>query len=39
LYATIKSVDVVDDYTVRFNLTAGAPLLAYLDIGIVPSRW
>ncbi len=37
LYAVIQSVDVVDDYTVRFNLSAPyAPLLAYLDIGIVP---
>lgn len=37
LYAVIQSVDAIDDYTVRFNLSAPyAPLLAYLDIGIVP---
>lgn len=37
LYAAIKNVDIVDDYTVRFNLNnAYAPLLAYLDMGIVP---
>jgi peptide/nickel transport system substrate-binding protein len=36
LYATITSVDVVDTYTVKFNLSSSyAPLLAYLDMGIV----
>ncbi len=39
LYATIKNVDVVDTYTVRFNLTTPfSPLLAYLDMGIVPKK-
>ena len=37
LYSAIQSVDVVDDYTVKFNLkNPYAPLLAYLDMGIVP---
>ncbi|MBO6602116.1 ABC transporter substrate-binding protein [Rhodophyticola sp.] len=40
LFTPIESIDVVDDLTVRFNLsTPYAPLLSYLDIGIVPSDY
>ena len=40
LYAPIESIEAVDERTVRFNLTAPyAPLLSYLDIGIVPSDY
>jgi peptide/nickel transport system substrate-binding protein len=36
LYAPIMSVDAVDDHTARINLSEPyAPLLAYLDVGIV----
>lgn len=39
LYTPIKSVEKVDDLTVRFNLNAPyAPLLSYLDLGIVPQE-
>jgi len=37
LYAPIESIDAVDDRTVQFNLSAPyAPVLSYLDMGIVP---
>lgn len=40
LYSPIASVEAVDDLTVRFNLsTPYAPLLSYLDMGIVPSDY
>ncbi|TYB81322.1 ABC transporter substrate-binding protein [Maritimibacter fusiformis] len=40
LYTPIESVEAVDDLTVRFNLsTPYAPLLSYLDMGIVPSDY
>ena len=40
LFTPIKSVEAVDERTVRFNLTTPyAPLLSYLDIGIVPSDY
>ncbi|TRY26607.1 ABC transporter substrate-binding protein [Brevibacillus sp. LEMMJ03] len=39
LYAPISKVDVVDDYTVKFTLKQPyAPLLSYLDLGIVPKH-
>jgi peptide/nickel transport system substrate-binding protein len=39
LYVPIKSVEKVDDVTVKFNLSAPyAPLLSYLDMGIVPQE-
>jgi peptide/nickel transport system substrate-binding protein len=39
LYTPIEKVEVVDDYTVRFKLKEPyAPLLAYLNIGIVPEE-
>ncbi|WP_197205029.1 ABC transporter substrate-binding protein [Cytobacillus firmus] len=39
LYEPIKSVEVVDDYQVKFILKEpSAPLLSYLDIGIVPKH-
>jgi peptide/nickel transport system substrate-binding protein len=39
LYTPIKSVEKVDDLTVKFNLSAPyAPLLSYLDMGIVPQK-
>ncbi|WP_028034714.1 ABC transporter substrate-binding protein [Chelativorans sp. J32] len=39
LYTPIKSVEKVDDLTVKFNLdTPYAPLLSYLDLGIVPQE-
>lgn len=37
LYAPIKSVEAVDDLTVKFTLSSPyAPLLSYMDMGIVP---
>jgi peptide/nickel transport system substrate-binding protein len=37
LYTPIESIDVVDALTVQFNLSQPyAPLLQYLDLGIVP---
>ncbi|MFV0298457.1 MAG: ABC transporter substrate-binding protein, partial [Hyphomicrobiaceae bacterium] len=40
LYSPIASVEAVDDLTVRFNLSSPyAPLLSYLDMGIVPSDY
>ncbi|MCB1452322.1 MAG: ABC transporter substrate-binding protein, partial [Rhizobiaceae bacterium] len=40
LFTPIKSVEAVDERTVRFNLTTPyAPLLSYLDMGIVPSDY
>jgi len=37
LYAPIASIEAVDARTVRFNLSAPyAPVLSYLDLGIVP---
>lgn len=40
LYTPIDSVEAVDDLTVKFNLSAPyAPLLSYLDMGIVPSDY
>lgn len=40
LYVPIESVEAVDDLTVRFNLSVPyAPLLTYLDMGIVPSDY
>lgn len=40
LFAPIASVEALDDLTVRFNLSAPyAPLLSYLDMGIVPSDY
>ena len=39
LYAPIESIEAVDDYTVQFNLAHPyAPLLQYLDMGIVPNE-
>jgi peptide/nickel transport system substrate-binding protein len=39
LYAPIKSVDVIDDHQVKFTLKQPfAPLLSYMDIGIVPKH-
>jgi peptide/nickel transport system substrate-binding protein len=39
LYTPIASVEKVNDLTVKFNLSAPyAPLLSYLDIGIVPQE-
>ncbi|WP_309082862.1 ABC transporter substrate-binding protein [Chelativorans sp.] len=39
LYTPIASVEKVDDLTVKFNLSAPyAPLLSYLDLGIVPQE-
>jgi peptide/nickel transport system substrate-binding protein len=39
LYAPIDKVEKVDDTTVKFSLKAPyAPLLSYLDIGIVPQE-
>lgn len=39
LYAPIKSIEVIDEHTVQFNMEeAYAPLLSYLDIGIVPKH-
>ncbi|KYG90550.1 hypothetical protein A0U40_06140 [[Bacillus] sp. KCTC 13219] len=39
LFSPIKSVEIVDDYKVQFNLSqAYAPLLSYLEIGIVPKH-
>lgn len=39
LYVPIASVEKVDDLTVKFNLSAPyAPLLSYLDMGIVPQN-
>jgi peptide/nickel transport system substrate-binding protein len=39
LYEPIKSVDVIDNYTVKFTLKRPyAPLLSYLNLGIVPKH-
>jgi peptide/nickel transport system substrate-binding protein len=39
LYTPIAAVEKVDDLTVKFNLKAPyAPLLSYLDLGIVPQE-
>ena len=39
LYTPIASVEKVDDLTVKFSLSAPyAPLLSYLDLGIVPQE-
>ena len=39
LYDPIESVEVIDEYTVKFNLKHSyAPILSYLDIGIVPKH-
>jgi peptide/nickel transport system substrate-binding protein len=39
LYSPIKAVEAVDPQTVKFTLSAPyAPLLSYLDIGIVPKK-
>lgn len=39
LYAPIESIEVIDEYTVQFNLGQPyAPLINYLDIGIVPKH-
>lgn len=39
LYTPIESIEKVDDLTVKFNLSAPyAPLLSYLDLGIVPQE-
>jgi peptide/nickel transport system substrate-binding protein len=38
LYTPIKSVEVIDKLTVKFNLSQPyTPLLSYLDLGIVPA--
>jgi peptide/nickel transport system substrate-binding protein len=40
LYAPISKIEAVDDLTVKFTLSAPyAPLLSYMDIGIVPSDY
>ncbi|EAR52642.1 peptide ABC transporter, periplasmic peptide-binding protein [Oceanicola granulosus HTCC2516] len=40
LYTPIESVEAIDERTVQFNLsTPYAPLLSYLDMGIVPSDY
>jgi peptide/nickel transport system substrate-binding protein len=40
LFTPIESVEAVDERTVRFNLASPyAPLLSYLDMGIVPSDY
>lgn len=40
LFTPIESIVAVDDRTVQFNLTTPyAPLMSYLDIGIVPSDY
>lgn len=37
LYSPIQSVDIIDDYTVQFNLSSAyAPFIAYCDLGIMP---
>jgi peptide/nickel transport system substrate-binding protein len=39
LYTSIKDIQVVDDYTVKFLLTEpNAALMTYMDIGIVPKH-
>jgi peptide/nickel transport system substrate-binding protein len=39
LYAPIAKVEALDDHTVQFTLSAPyAPLLSYLDMGIVPQH-
>ncbi|MFD1205586.1 MULTISPECIES: ABC transporter substrate-binding protein [Sporosarcina] len=39
MYQPIESVEVIDEYKVQFNLNQPyAPLLSYLDIGIVPKH-
>ncbi|WP_342506095.1 ABC transporter substrate-binding protein [Sporosarcina sp. FSL K6-2383] len=39
LYEPIESIEVVDEHTVQFNLKQPyAPLLSYLDLGIVPKH-
>lgn len=39
LYQPIESVEILDEHTVQFNLNQPyAPLLSYLDIGIVPKH-
>lgn len=39
LYGEVESIDVIDDYTVRFSLSEPfPPLLYYLDKGIVPEH-
>ncbi|WP_052344324.1 ABC transporter substrate-binding protein [Bacillus ndiopicus] len=39
LFSPITSVEVIDDYKVQFNLSQPyAPLLSYLEIGIVPKH-
>jgi peptide/nickel transport system substrate-binding protein len=39
LYTPIQSVEVIDDHTVKFTLNQPyAPLLAYLNLGIVPEH-
>jgi peptide/nickel transport system substrate-binding protein len=36
-YEPIQSIEVVDDYTIKFSLdSAYGPFLAYMDMGIVP---
>ncbi len=40
LFTPIESLEAIDERTVQFNLSAPyAPLLSYLDIGIVPSDY
>lgn len=40
LYAPISKIEAVDDLTVKFTLSAPyAPLLSYMDMGIVPSDY
>lgn len=40
LFMPIESLEAVDELTVQFNLSAPyAPLLSYLDMGIVPSDY
>ncbi|QQA41741.1 ABC transporter substrate-binding protein [Pelagovum pacificum] len=40
LYEPIESVEAIDETTVQFNLsTPYAPLMSYLDMGIVPSDY
>src|SRR5690606_4957216 len=39
-FSPLTSVEAVDDTTVRFNLSAPyAPLLSYVDLGIVPQHY
>lgn len=39
LYSPIKKIDVINDHQVKFTLTEPfAPLLSYMDIGIVPKH-